>query len=83
MKPDYKICRQVNDIMRRHKVTAEALGKNYGNSAKKSIDGAKKMQVISEIRAAVGKQVTLDELAGYINVSPSKISFFTDYDILK
>jgi len=83
MKPDYKICRQINDIMRRHKVTAEALGKNYGNSAKKDIDGAKKMQVISEIRAAVGQQITLDELAGYINVSPNRISFFTDEDILK
>jgi len=83
MKPDYNICKQINDIMRRHKVTAEALGKNYRNSAKKALTGQKKMQVISEIRTAVGKQITLDELAGYINVSPNRISFFTNHDILK
>ena len=78
MKPNISICREITAILRKHGTTVEKLSANYRRTSKKPIDGTKKMEIISEIRAAVGKQATLEELAAYLNISPSMISYFTD-----
>lgn len=77
MKPDIQTCKKITAILRRHNLNVERLSSNRKNG-RTGIDGATKIQVVTEIRAKVGDAVTLEELAAYINISPSKISHFTD-----
>lgn len=75
------MCRAITRILKGHKTTVEELSMNYRNGVPK-IDAAKKIEIITEIRAEVGGIVNLEELAAYINISPSSISYFTDKELI-
>lgn len=79
MKPDILIATQITAILRSHGLTVETLSQNR---RKAGVDGAKKMEVVSEIRQVLGNAETLDELAASINISPSVISYYTEIELI-
>lgn len=79
MKPDTLIATQITVILRRRGLTVEKLS---ANPRRAGVDGAKKIEVITEIRAKVGHAVTLEQLAAYINISPSVISYYTEKELI-
>jgi len=70
-----KVAMTVAAILRKHGTTVEQFSRNPRSAG---VDGAKKMAIITEIRNAVPKGTTLDDIAAYINVSPSQVSRYTD-----
>lgn len=58
-------------ILRKHGLTVETLSMNYGNGSD-NVSREKKAAVVQEIWRSVF--MSQDELAGYINISPARIS---------